>query len=130
MSLPRCNRCHRVLKDAASIAVGLGPTCFAKVTGKPLPRQNEPQAPSSTKGRPITAPRRRHRAASDGTISLDEWAKSINEEVPQGRYEKPEEEQDGEEPPEYEERAHGKAVSPLESNRIVSLLDQESNTEV
>lgn len=34
MSLPRCRRCHRVLKDPESISIGFGKTCFEKTTGK------------------------------------------------------------------------------------------------
>lgn len=125
MSQARCRRCHRILKDAASIEVGLGPTCFTKVTGKPFPRPKQQRATAATKGR-SSNPKRQRSTAGDGTISLDAWMK----EVQQGPDDEDQEEQDGEKPPQYEERAHGKAVSPLESNRIVSLPDPKSNTEV
>ncbi len=39
MTLPRCRRCHRVLRDPDSIGIGFGKTCFEKVTGKKIGKQ-------------------------------------------------------------------------------------------
>ena len=70
MSVPRCARCNRVLKDAASVACGLGPTCFAKVTGQTLKRSKTPRQPTAR--RPKLTASTSHNTG-DGTISLDEW---------------------------------------------------------
>lgn len=39
MALPRCKRCHRVLRDPESISVGFGKTCFEKTVGKKIGRK-------------------------------------------------------------------------------------------
>jgi len=50
MTITRCSRCHRPLRDPASIARGMGPTCAAKAArnagGVPggQGRENEKQA--------------------------------------------------------------------------------------
>ena len=79
MSVPRCARCNRVLKDAASIACGLGPTCFAKLTGQTLKKSKSQRQPAVRKSkRPVPAAH----LPADGTMSLDEWT-AIKEAMPQ-----------------------------------------------
>jgi len=70
VSVPRCARCNRVLKDAASVACGLGPTCFAKVTGQTLKRAKTPRQPTTRRSKLAASASRN---TGDGTISLDEW---------------------------------------------------------
>jgi|GEM_PF-6087098 len=33
--MKRCRRCHRILKDAESIIIGYGPTCYKIIGGTP-----------------------------------------------------------------------------------------------
>lgn len=50
MSLPRCRRCHRVLKDPESINIGFGRTRFEKIRGKDLSKSMiEPHSRSRVK---------------------------------------------------------------------------------
>jgi len=79
MAVPRCARCNRVLKDAASIACGFGPTCFSKITGQTLKKTKSSRQPSVRKSkRPVPA----SHLSADGTMSLDEWT-AIKEAMPQ-----------------------------------------------
>lgn len=39
MTIPRCRRCHRVLRDPDSIGIGFGRTCFEKTTGRKIGKQ-------------------------------------------------------------------------------------------
>lgn len=65
MALPRCNRCHRVLKDPESIASGLGPACRRILYGK-----KEKPSHKQTKVKHPAAPRKR---GDSNTITLDDW---------------------------------------------------------
>lgn len=39
--MARCQRCHRVLKDAEAQKVGYGKVCYEKLFGKPFPMQKK-----------------------------------------------------------------------------------------
>lgn len=77
MSAPRCKRCHRILKDAASITCGLGPTCFSKLTGRSLPRETSPRKPAAVQ-RPLRRTPKKS-PAPGGTISIEEWEAMLHE---------------------------------------------------
>ena len=65
MALPRCKRCHRVLKDPESVSSGFGPSCRRKLFGaKKKPRQQ--------KNIKVSSPGRLPKHGPD-TMSLDEW---------------------------------------------------------
>ena len=71
MAPPRCLMCHRVLKDAASIASGLGPVCYAKFYGK---KQKPPGKSNRAGTQHKSVGKKVNRVVKDpNTISLDEW---------------------------------------------------------
>lgn len=71
MPHPRCRMCHRVLKDAASIASGFGPICYAKLYGK---KQKPPGKQNHTGKQRKSVCKKVNMVAKDpNTISLDEW---------------------------------------------------------
>lgn len=65
MAHPRCCRCHRRLKDPASIAAGLGPSCRRILSSK----KEKPGRKQSIAG-PYRMSRRR---GDPDTITLDDW---------------------------------------------------------
>lgn len=66
MALPRCKRCHRVLKDPESIASGLGPSCRRKLYGQ----KEKPSRKQIVKGKRLASPRKR---GDPNTMTLDDW---------------------------------------------------------
>ena len=71
MALPRCNRCHRALKDSESISCGLGPTCRRKLYGQ----KEKSSRNQISKGKCPAAPLKR---GDPNTITLDDWMARLN----------------------------------------------------
>lgn len=64
----RCRVCHRPLISAEARLAGIGPVCFKRFFGKPLPRLAAQPAPAGRRARKAPVPR----PAEEMQVTIDD----------------------------------------------------------